>query len=131
VASSNIRNETEVNFLKSVIKNALVPELKLIILKGGLHHQSKSRNIGANISSQPFLSVFDGDDYLHPQRFEILSKMILKNPAVHLFLHSYQTFTNELPIIRNINSVNTTFCPYEITQIYITKVIATFSAIIF
>jgi hypothetical protein len=107
---------------KSIIKNALVPDLKLILLNGGRQLAAKSRNIGANMSIYPFISFFDGDDYLHPQRFEILSRMITKNPAVHLFLHMFQSFSTELPIIRNIDSVNITLSPYEITNTYKTKV---------
>mmetsp|Transcript_29835 Transcript_29835/g.28531 ORF Transcript_29835/g.28531 Transcript_29835/m.28531 type:complete len:281 (+) Transcript_29835:3-845(+) len=122
VASGDRRNESEVYFLKSMIKNALVPDLKLILLNGR-YIQASSRNIGANVSSQPFISFFDGDDYLHPQRFEILSKLILKNPAVHLFLHMFENFTTELPIIRNIDSVNILLSPFEITQTYKTKLI--------
>jgi hypothetical protein len=75
------------------------------------------------MSSQPFISFCDGDDYMHPQRFEILNKTIVEHPEIHVILHMWKRFTTKLPVIRNITSVNISLSPNEITQVYKSKVI--------
>jgi hypothetical protein len=120
--AGDLKNQFPLSILKKLIHNARVPNLKLISLQN-LELQSASRNIGANMTSQPFIAFFDADDYLHPQRFEILNNVIVAHPEIHLLLHMWQRFTTVLPEIRNITSVNITLYPYEVLQTYKTKVI--------
>jgi glycosyltransferase involved in cell wall biosynthesis len=122
VASGDQKDNAEVIKLRKLIQYALVPNLMLILLLNGTELQSTSRNIGANISSQPFISFFDGDDIIHPQRFEILNMVLSQHPEVHVILHMWKQFTTELPIISNISSVNVTLHPYEITHSYKNKI---------
>jgi glycosyltransferase involved in cell wall biosynthesis len=118
--AGDLNNKDALLILKSLIQNAMVPNLKLVLLQD-LHLQSASRNIGANMTSQPFIAFFDADDYLHPQRFEILNNVLVEHPEVHLLLHMWQRFTTVIPEIRNITTVNITLYPYDVFQAYKTK----------
>jgi hypothetical protein len=99
VASGTLENLSQIKKLKELIQNALIPNLKLILKHDGLLLQSTSRNIGASMSSQPFISFCDGDDYMHPQRFEILNKITVEHPEIHVILHMWEKFTTKLPVI--------------------------------
>lgn len=63
---------------------ANIPKLQ-VFLRSGVHYAGDNRLYGANMSSNEteIVSFFDCDDYLHPQRTEILSKV-----GELLFLHS-------------------------------------------
>lgn len=111
--------------LKNLVKAALVPNLKLILLSG-IKLQSTSRNIGANYSTQPYISFFDGDDYLHPQRFEMLNKALEGNPSIDLLLHMWKKFSMlnyDRIIFQNMTSIDIALTPEIIYDAYINKTI--------
>ena len=119
--SKNPRYMKSVPEVTNFTNNAQIPCLKLVLLKE-LRHQSFSRNYGANLSSQPYVSFFDGDDYIHPQRFEILYKVLFDHPEVHLLLHYHIPFNNNgIPAITNISVINITLSPFEIHKRYFSK----------
>ena len=51
---------------------------------GGL---SDARNAGLDIASGDFVSFIDGDDYIHPQTYEIVMDVINKCPAEMICFH--------------------------------------------
>lgn len=122
VASSAEKNKT-IGKLKKCITNFHVLNITLVLFKEKLH-QADARNVGVNLSKQLWISFFDGDDYLHPQRFEILQYMMEKNPHVHLFLHDYREFFQHDPFrIQNINvtDINIVLDPFTITKKYLER----------
>ena len=86
----------EIDTLKATLANmsSSLPNVKLVLLKG-LHQQAQGRNIGANLSTNDIVSFFDGDDFLHPQRFDILHRIYVENPEVDVVLHTWDTFVYE------------------------------------
>ena len=51
------------------------------------------------MSAYKIVSFFDGDDYVHPQRFDILNRTMAEYPEVDLLLHNFEKFTYEETII--------------------------------
>eukprot|EP00922_Rhytidocystis_sp_ex-Travisia-forbesii_P035169 GHVS01052212.1.p1 GENE.GHVS01052212.1~~GHVS01052212.1.p1 ORF type:complete len:508 (-),score=79.39 GHVS01052212.1:538-2061(-) len=58
-----------------------------IFVRGGKISQGNNRQFASTKSKAGVLSFFDCDDYMHPQRNEILYKLFLKNPDLDLSLH--------------------------------------------
>lgn len=61
-----------------------------------IQHESRknaaeNRNIAAKHVSQDYITFFDADDVMHPQRIEILKTGLSMHPKTHIFLHSYYT----------------------------------------
>lgn len=67
--------------------NTIVKTIKLVEWPG-IHFQRDSRNYGANMTQYSHISFIDGDDVLHPQRFEMLGQAFRQNPHTHVFLHT-------------------------------------------
>ncbi|KNC76648.1 hypothetical protein SARC_10860 [Sphaeroforma arctica JP610] len=55
--------------------------------------QSMAKNIGAASAKASVISIFDCDDVLHPQRFEVLSHIFTTRPSVNAVLTTF-SFTN-------------------------------------
>jgi len=52
---------------------------------------AENRNITASFAETEFLSFFDADDVMHPQRIEATIEAIEKFPKTEIILHSYYT----------------------------------------
>jgi glycosyltransferase involved in cell wall biosynthesis len=54
---------------------------------------AENRNIAANIAQKDskFISFFDADDVMHPQRLEAISTAIQQFPNTNIILHNYYT----------------------------------------
>ena len=122
VVASGDRNlfTNEISRLKAMLSNysSMIPNVKLVLLSGQ-QHQGVARNFGANLSTNSIISFFDGDDYMHPQRFEILYKYLLLYPSVDVILHNYQSFVYEETIkTSHISNVTVMLTPEEIWKRY-------------
>ena len=114
---NNLKFRHHAKDVKIFIQNIIVPNIRLVSFPM-IQGQAISRNVGANLSTQPYISFFDGDDYIHPQRFEILHHIFLDRPEVHLVLHTFTPFVNNIPLIENITAVNFALFPYDVHMKY-------------
>ena len=97
VASGNhTRFAKEKQMVRALLSNysSVLPSLKLVYLSD-IQQQGLARNIGANLSSNSIVTFFDGDDYMHPQRIEIVHQMLQRYPDVDVLLHNWVTFVYE------------------------------------
>lgn len=69
-----------------------------IITREDIRNQSQNRNEGAALVGTDYVSFFDADDVMHPQRVHYLRAYM---PQTDLLLHSY---TTEQPIFRAIHA---------------------------
>ena len=76
--------------LQKFFLSVKVPNLRLITRKDN-HTQDANRNFGASLAKYEYISFFDGDDYIHPQRFELLQRAFLDYPEVQHILHTFAT----------------------------------------
>jgi len=71
-----------------------VQNLKVYV-RGGSHSTGNNRQFLIDAASQPILSFMDCDDYMMPQRTEILYRLFNKYPQIEAMIHSY-TSDNEV-----------------------------------
>lgn len=62
-----------------------------IITTPNRKNAAENRNIAATAANTEFLSFFDADDVMHPQRLEALSAAIQEYPGTEIILHNYYT----------------------------------------
>ena len=67
---------------------------------------SENRNIAANaiVNEVDILSFFDADDYMHPQRLEIIEK-VFSDKITQVFLHNYLIVSRDLAIISGFREI--------------------------
>ena len=58
-----------------------------------------NRNKGAQLARGKFVTFFDGDDVVHPQRFEIIEKVLRQIPETDIVLTSFEV-GNSIPTSR-------------------------------
>lgn len=52
---------------------------------------AQNRNIAATAATTEFLSFFDADDVMHPQRLEAIAAALKQYPATEIILHNFYT----------------------------------------
>jgi len=68
--------------------NDSIPNMQ-VFLRGGLHLAGDNREFLLKSAFHERVSFFDCDDYMHPQRIEILSRVFEKFPDIEAALHSF------------------------------------------
>ncbi len=69
---------------------------------------AENRNIGAALCKYEcctHISFFDAESIMHPQRIQIITKCIETKPNLHILLHSYANYTEELIPYSGINAL--------------------------
>jgi glycosyltransferase involved in cell wall biosynthesis len=67
-----------------------------IVTREDERNQAQNRNQGADVIGTEFVSFFDADDIMHPQRLEIVRKFVTD---VDILLHAYQMETQSFPVV--------------------------------
>eukprot|EP01069_Polyplicarium_translucidae_P000099 Polyplicarium_translucidae@DN1056_c0_g1_i2.p1 len=70
-----------------------IPNLKLFV-RGGRNFAGSNRQYLADQATGELLSFFDCDDFMHPQRTEILWRLFKQRPEVEALLHGFKSFNN-------------------------------------
>jgi hypothetical protein len=52
---------------------------------------AENRNRAAELATTPYISFFDADDMMHPQRLEFITKALRQYPLTAIVLHGYRT----------------------------------------
>lgn len=62
-----------------------------IVLTQERKNAAQNRNIAASLATTPYVSFFDADDILHPQRIEFITEALKQYPNTDIILHGYRT----------------------------------------
>eukprot|EP00922_Rhytidocystis_sp_ex-Travisia-forbesii_P014819 GHVS01022166.1.p1 GENE.GHVS01022166.1~~GHVS01022166.1.p1 ORF type:complete len:410 (+),score=37.43 GHVS01022166.1:1-1230(+) len=78
--------ETDAVYLHS----QAVPNLRVFV-RGGANYAGANRVFGASQATNEIVSFFDCDDYMHPQRIDILHRVFTRKPDLEAAIHTLQS----------------------------------------
>eukprot|EP00922_Rhytidocystis_sp_ex-Travisia-forbesii_P014810 GHVS01022154.1.p1 GENE.GHVS01022154.1~~GHVS01022154.1.p1 ORF type:complete len:485 (-),score=46.66 GHVS01022154.1:192-1559(-) len=78
--------ETDAVYLHS----QAVPNLRVFV-RGGSNYAGANRVFGASQATNEIVSFFDCDDYMHPQRIDIIYRVFTRRPDLEAAIHTLQS----------------------------------------
>jgi glycosyltransferase involved in cell wall biosynthesis len=102
-------------FWNNFIASYDIPNLRLITREQNFT-QDSNRNVGASASNYAHISFFDCDDYLHPQRFEILKAVFKEQVQVDHVLHTFSDGPPSSEKLGTIITYSILYSPADLRQ---------------
>lgn len=88
VSSCNETLQTrEVKRLHSVVQ----PIRLRVLSTRDQQNPGQNRNVASAVATGDFVSFFDSDDVMHPERIHIIRKLFMRNPSLDIVIHCFAT----------------------------------------
>jgi len=85
----SFKEDTSQQFVWKYLKQYNIPNLKFYF-RGGFKSVGNNRQFLSTVANSEILSYCDCDDYIHPQRIEVLSRLFAKFPDIEHMIHTFQ-----------------------------------------
>jgi len=92
ILALSVRNDSLEMLPLGSIDSDVLPNVR-VFLRGGLHLAGDNRAFLLGEAFHETVSFFDCDDYMHPQRIEILSRAFQANPDIEAALHTFNFYS--------------------------------------
>jgi hypothetical protein len=94
VISAAPSNISAVDFPNPPLSQERNIDIKLVFFHSP-HNAAQNRNIGATLATGKFVTFFDMDDLVHPQRFQVIKYLLQQHPHVDAALFGYKMGSHE------------------------------------